>query len=99
MPEVSDAIDVITDPSNIVGSDSHSDERRVNAKKALKALKVRGASKGDARLLITAAVEELGGHTDSEIQSGARATGPDSRKAEPVWFIPAAKVRKPDAKP
>jgi hypothetical protein len=95
MPEVSDAVGVITDPNNIVGSDHRSDERQVNARRALKAMKALGASKGDARLLISAAVEEVGGREGSEIQTGGRPGGPDSRKAEPVWFIPAEKVRKP----
>lgn len=95
MPEVSDAIDVVTDPNNIVGSDHRSDERQVNAKRAIKALRDRGASKGDARLLISAAVEELGGREGSEIQFGGRGAGPDSRKVAETWFIPAAKVRAP----
>jgi hypothetical protein len=95
MPEVSDAIDVITDPTNIVGSDSHSDELQVNSKRAIRALLNRGASRGDARLLITAAVEELGGREGSEIQVGGRGAGPDTRRAAKTWFIPASAVRKP----
>jgi len=97
MPEVADAVDVVTDPSNVVRSDSHSDEVQVNAKRATRALLKRGATKGDARLLIAAAVEELGGREGAEIQTGGRGTGPDSRRAAQTWFIPAASVRKPSA--
>jgi len=79
----------------VVRSDSHSDEVQVNAKRATRALLKRGATKGDARLLISAAVEELGGREGAEIQAGMRGAGPDSRRAAATWFIPAASVRKP----
>jgi len=95
MPDVSDATEVVTDPKNVVDSDSHSDERRVNAKRATRALRNLGASKAEARLLITAAVEELDGRVGAEVQTGARGAGPDTHNAADTWFIPASAVRKP----
>ena len=95
MPDAADAKEVVTDPRNIVDSDHHSDEARVNAKRALSAMRKRGATKAEARLLINAAVEELDGRVGAEVQVGARGPGPDTRKSAETWFIPAAAVRKP----
>ena len=68
MPDVKDAIKVVTDPANVVGSsDSHSDMRRVNGKRALRALRDQGAGRAEARTLISEAVEELGGEVGSEV--------------------------------
>jgi hypothetical protein len=94
MPEVKDAIDVITDPANIIASsDSHSDMRRVNGKRAVRALRDQGAGRAEARTLISDAVRELGGEVGSEVQLAGRATGPDAKRAAETWSVPAAKVR------
>ena len=96
MPEVKDATEIVTDPANVIGSDTHTNERQVNGKRAVAALRNLGAGKAEARELISEAVRELGGRVDSEVRIGGRAAGPDTNKAVDVWFIPVDAVRKPD---
>ena len=94
MPDVNDAIEVVTDPANVVeSSDTHSDMRRVNGRRALKALRDQGAGRAEARTLINDAVQELGGEVGSEVQMSGRATGPDATRAADTWSVPAGKVR------
>jgi hypothetical protein len=95
MPDVKDAIEVVTDPRNIIFSDSRKVEHTVNAKRALAALRKRGASKAEARLLITEAVNQLDGHVGAEVRVGGRGSGPDTKTAAETWAVPAAAVRKP----
>jgi hypothetical protein len=95
MPDVKDAIEVVTDPKNIIFSDSRTIEHTVNAKRALAALRKRGASKAEARLLITEAVTQLDGHVGAEVRVGGRGAGPDTRTASETWAVPVAAIRKP----
>jgi len=96
MLDLKDAIEVVTDPANIDGfSDTHSEFRHVNAKKAIRALRAQGAGKGEARTLISDAVRELGGRVDAEVRASGRAAGSDLKRATDVWSVPVAKVRKP----
>ena len=95
MPDVKDATEIVTDPANVIGSDTHTNERQVNGKRAVAALRNLGAGKAEARELISEAVRELGGRVDSEVPVSGGA-GHGSRKAVDLWFIPADVVRKPD---
>ena len=96
MPDVKDAIEVVTDPANVDRfSDTHSDVRQVNAKKAVRALRAQGAGKGEARTLISDAVRELGGRVDAEVQASGRAAGSDLKRAADIWYVPVAKIREP----
>lgn len=96
MPEVKDAIEVVTDPANIdASSDTHSAYRRVNEKRAIGALRAMGAGKGTARALISEAVRELDGRVESHVVASGRAVGPDSKKAAEAWYVPAAAIREP----
>jgi hypothetical protein len=95
MPNVKDAIEVLTDPKNLNASDSRSDRVAVNATRAIRALRNLGAGKAEARTLINDAVDELGGRIVSEVRVGGRATGPDRRKAAEVWSVPKSSVRRP----
>ncbi len=95
MPDVNDAIEVVTDPANVVeSSDTHSDMRRVNGKRALKALRDQGAGRAEARTLINDAVQELGGEVGSEVRIAGRAAGPDSSRAAETWSVPTGKIRR-----
>jgi hypothetical protein len=95
MPDVEDAIEVVTDPANVVeSSDTHSDMRRVNGKRALKALRDQGAGRAEARTLINDAVQELGGEVGSEVTISGRASGPDSSRATDTWSVPSDKIRR-----
>ena len=94
MPDLNDAIKVVTDPANVVGfSDSHSNTRQVNGKRAVDALRAQGAGKAEARTLINDAVLELGGRVDSEVIAGGRAAGPDTKKPTEIWLVPISKIR------
>ena len=95
MAEVKDAIEVVTDPANLIASDSHSNMRRLNAKRAVSALRDRGAGKGEARALITEAVQELGGRVEAEVRATGRTVGPDATNASDVWLVPVAAIREP----
>ena len=94
MAELKDAIDVVTDPANLdAGGDNHSNTRRVNGKRAIRALRDRGAGRAEAGNLISDAVREIGGEVRSEVQRAGRATGPDAKRAADTWFVPVSKVR------
>ena len=94
MPDVHDAIKVVTDPANVVQStDSHSDMRAVNGKRAVRALRDQGAGRAEARELVSEAVNELGGRVGSEVRVAGRAAGPDATQAADTWYVPVDKIR------
>jgi hypothetical protein len=96
MADVKDAIEVVTDPANVDRfSDTHSEFRQVNAKRAVRALRAKGVGKGEARTLISDAVRDLGGRVDAEVQASGRAAGSDLKRATDVWYVPVEKIRKP----
>ena len=94
MPDVQDAIKVVTHPANLVGAgDRHTGERAVNEARAVRALREQGAGKAEARALIREAAQELGGRVDSEVRFAGRATGPDTKTAVEIWYVPTAAIR------
>jgi hypothetical protein len=94
MPDVQDAIKVVTDPANLAGaSDHHSDVREVNEQRAVTALREQGAGRAEARTLAAEAVRELGGRVDSRVQSGGMAAGRDTRRVIETWYVPIEAVR------
>jgi hypothetical protein len=94
VPDVKDAIEVVTDPANVVArGDTHSDMRVVREKRAVAAVREQGAGRSEARALIREAVEELGGRVESEVRAAGRTVGPDTKKAAEIWYVPADKVR------
>ncbi len=95
MPDVQDAIKVVTAPAFLIpAGDTHSSMRMVNDKRAVDELRRQGAGRAEARALITEAVQELGGRVESEVRFGGRASGPDSRKATEIWQVPGDAVVK-----
>jgi hypothetical protein len=94
VPDVQDAIKVVTDPANVVSAtDTHTDVRPVRDKRAIRALRDQGAGKAEARELIRAAVLELGGRVDAQVRSGDRSVGPDTRTEVEIFLVPAASIR------
>jgi hypothetical protein len=93
MPDVKDATEIVTDPANVIGNDTHTSEREVNGKRAVAALRNLGAGKAEARELISEAVRELGGRVDSEVPMAGGSGRPGNRKPVDLWFLPADKVR------
>ena len=95
MPELDDAVKLVTDPEYVTHSDTRSGELKVNSKRVLSALRKQGAGKGRAQVLLNDAVLEVGGRLDAEVRVAGRTGGGDSRKSADVCFVPVAAVRKP----
>ncbi len=96
MPEIKDAIELISDPANVHVTDSHSGERKIKWNQIVKLLKSDGAKPADARRLVSEAVQEMGGRVESEVELGGGRGGamPDRKKNKFVGFVPADKVRR-----
>jgi hypothetical protein len=98
MPDVTDALRVVTDPANLASfGDSRRGIRNVNERKAVAALRELGAGKADARNLAVQAIGEIGGGVDTRVESGGRSGGSSPRVIE-TWYVPSDAVREP-AKP
>ena len=94
MPNVQDAIEVVTDPANLAGfSDRRTGMRAVNEHKAVAALRGQGAGRAEARDLAIEAVRELGGSIQSRVRSGGMAAGRDTRRVVETWLVPISKIR------
>jgi len=95
MADIDDAISVVTDGANLTAADdSHSGFRAVNEKRAVRALRDRGAGRAEARELIREAVaEKLGGRVESQVQRAGRAAGPDATKPVEVFLVPTTAIR------
>jgi hypothetical protein len=89
MPDVDDAIALITDPENLSDAgDRRTGMRAVNEHRVVDALRGGGAGRGEARTLARDAVRAVGGRIESTVQPGGRNT---SQVVE-SWLVPAAKV-------
>jgi hypothetical protein len=94
MPDVKDAIEVVTDPANLSGGgDSHTGMREVNGHKAVAALRSQGAGRAEARTLAADAVREIGGRIESRVETGGRAVGGDTRRVVDTLYVPVDRVR------
>ncbi|MDX6581048.1 MAG: hypothetical protein QOI10_232 [Solirubrobacterales bacterium] len=94
MPDVKDAIKVVTDPANLSSfGDSRRDVRQVNEGKVVAALRELGAEgKADARNLAVQAIGELGGGVETRVEPGGQGAGTRPRVIE-TWYVPAEAVR------
>ena len=95
MADIEDAINVVTDGANLAGADDgHTGFRAVNEKRAVRALRDRGAGRAEARELIREAVaENLGGRVEAQVQRAGRAAGPDATKLIEVFLVPTTAIR------
>lgn len=95
MPDVKDAIKVVTDPANLsTFGDSRRDVRNVNERKAVKALRELGAGRAEARDLAVEAIGELGGGVETRVESVGAGGGGSRPRVIETWYVPADAVRK-----
>jgi hypothetical protein len=94
MPDLKDAIKVVTDPENLSAfGDSRTGLRAVNEHRAIAALRDQGAGKAEARTLAAEAVRELGGKVESRVQYGGAASGRDTRRVVETLYVPIGAIR------
>ena len=93
MPDVDDAVELVTDPANVSRSHTSGPQEvfAVKQTRVLKRLREDGAGKAEARELALQALEQVGGGVDV-----STARGGAGRSAEPEvenWWVPAEAVR------
>jgi hypothetical protein len=93
MPDVDDAVELVTDPANVSRSHTSGPQEvfAVKQTRVLKRLREDGAGKAEARELALQALEQVGGGVDVNTARGGAGRG-----AEPEvenWWIPADAVR------
>ncbi len=95
MPEVADALSLVTDPANVSPMPVVGSEERfaVNSKRVIKALRERGAGKAEARELSLKALEEAGGGAEVRAVRGAQVAGGRGDSNAEDWWVPKAAVR------
>jgi hypothetical protein len=93
VPDVKDAIEVVTDPANLEGpGDGRRGMRTVNEKKAVAAIRELGLGRAEARHLAVQAIGELGGAVESRVESQGQGTAGRPHIVE-TWSVPAEAVR------
>ena len=95
MPEVADAVKLVTDPSNVSRLHAPGPEERfsVNQSRVIRGLRDAGAGKAEARELAFKALDEVGGAVDMRASRGMSARGGKGDAAGEVWWIPKSAVR------
>jgi hypothetical protein len=95
MPDVDDAVKLITDPANskrmgLTGPEEHF---AVNQNRVVKALRDQGAGKAEARELALKALEQVGGDAEIRSSRGAQAVGGRGDANTEHWWVPKAAIR------
>ncbi len=95
VPDVKDAIKVVTDPANLSSfGDSRRGVRHVDEQKAVAALREMGdLGKAEARNLAVQAIGELGGGVDTRVESVGPGGGGSRPRVIETWYVPADAVR------
>jgi hypothetical protein len=95
MPEVADAVKLVTDPSNVSRMHAAGPEERfsVNQSRVIRGLRDAGAGKAEARELAFKALDEVGGAVDMHASRGMSARGGHGDAASEDWWVPKAAVR------
>ena len=95
MPEVADAVKLVTDPSNVSRIHAPGPEERfaVNQTRVTRALRDSGAGKAESRELAFKALEEVGGAVEVHASRGMSAGGGKGDAASEVWWVPKSAVR------
>lgn len=94
MPDVKDAVKLVTDPANVTRLGAVGPEERfsVNSKRVIRALRDAGAGKAEARELALDALEEVGGGAEQHASRAGQRGDRGDRQVE-NWWVPADKVR------
>jgi len=95
MPEVADAVKLVTDPSNVSRIHVPGAEERfsVNQSRVTRGLRDAGAGKAEARELAFKAIDKLGGAVEMQARRGVTARGGQGDAADELWWIPKSAVR------
>ncbi len=96
MPDVKEAVALVTDPANVTRMRASGPEENfaVNQNRVIKALREAGAGKAEARELALQALEKVEGGAAIHASRGAQATARrgDDGSAE-QWWVPREAVR------
>jgi hypothetical protein len=95
MPDVDDAVKLVTDPANVSRSHASGPEQvfAVKQTRVLKKLREDGAGRAEARELALQALDKVGGGVDVRAARGnPRAARSLEREVE-NWWVPAEAVR------
>ena len=95
MPDVDDAVKLITDPANVSPLHVAGPERRfeVNRKRVIRALRDAGAGKAEARDLGLEALDKAGGGAEIQSGRGVSAAGGTHDPGAEHWWVPRDAVR------
>jgi len=94
MPEIKDAVALITDPANVAPKHVGGEEQfAVNAKRVIRALRDQGAGKAEARELGLKALDEVGGGAEIRSTRGAQVAGGRGHSNSEDWWVPKSAVR------
>jgi hypothetical protein len=93
MPELDDAVKLVTDPANLtrMGRTGPEEQFAVKQNRVMKALREAGAGKAEARELALKALEQVEGGAEIHATRGAPAGRGDP--SEEHWWVPRAAVR------
>ena len=94
MPEVADALELVTDPANASRMAAAGPEERfeVNSNRVLKLLREQGAGKAEARELALDALREAGGGAELRTSRGPQRGNRGQVELE-TWWVPKRAVR------
>jgi hypothetical protein len=93
MPELADALELVTDPANVSRMAAGPEERfEVNSSRVLKALREQGAGKAEARELALDALREAGGGAELRTSRGPQRGSRGQVELE-TWWVPKRAVR------
>jgi hypothetical protein len=95
MPEIKDAVALVTDPANVSPKPAVAGEEQfaVNTKRVMKALRDQGAGKAEARELALKALEKAGGGAEIRAVRGAQIAGGRGDSNAEDWWVPKSAVR------
>jgi hypothetical protein len=94
VPELDDAVKLVTDPGNVTRMKAAGPQERfsVNANRVLKALREEGAGKAEARELALEALREAGGGAELHASRGPQGGSRGQHEVED-WWVPREAVR------
>ena len=95
MPDVDDAVELVTDPANSspMGVTGPQRQFAVNQARVVRALRDAGAGKAEARELALEALTKVNGGAEIRAGRGAPAAGGRGDSTAEHWWVPADAVR------
>lgn len=95
MPQVADAVKLVTDPANVSRIRALGPEERfsVNQSRVMRGLRGGGAGKAEARERAFQALDEVGGAVEMHASRGMTARGGQGDASDELWWVPKSAVR------